>query len=93
MNSFMQNKAKFSKIELLYVLVIQAVTKMNPHFWPNFPKAKFFANALNVSYGKLKCYEMNLDFWPKNPKAKTNPNKAKTKPNKPNFLEGNLNEF
>jgi hypothetical protein len=46
---------------------------MNPYFWPNFPKANFFANAKVVSCAKLKDYEINLDFWPKKPKAKTKP--------------------
>jgi len=46
---------------------------MNPHFWPNIPKANFLRDRAIVNSGISEGYETDLDFWPKNPKAKTNP--------------------
>ncbi|MBN2594161.1 MAG: hypothetical protein JXA81_11690 [Sedimentisphaerales bacterium] len=43
---------------------------MNPHFWPEIPKANFIQNWAVVSYGKSEVCKTNLDFSLNIPKPK-----------------------
>jgi len=62
-------------------MVNKRIINVNPHFWPENPKANFLQNWAVVSYCKSEGYKTNLDFSLNIPKPKTSPIQSQFKPN------------